>query len=90
MREKYESLSLAALKDVAKARGLKGISTMKKADLVDRMVAEDEKEEAQKAKTAPVKAEVTKAEVARTPARDTLLCEKNVEKVQTDQILEKW
>ena len=69
MREKYESLSLAALKDVAKARGLKGISTMKKADLVDRMVAEDEKEEAQKAKTAPVKAEVTKAEVARTPAR---------------------
>ena len=30
MREKYESLPLATLKDLAKARGLKGISTMKK------------------------------------------------------------
>ena len=30
MREKYESLSLGALKEVAKARGLKGISTLKK------------------------------------------------------------
>ena len=29
MREKYESLSLVVLKDLAKARGLKGISTMK-------------------------------------------------------------
>ena len=31
MREKYESLSLATLKDLAKARGLKGISTLEKA-----------------------------------------------------------
>ena len=30
MREKYESLSLATLKDLAKARGLKGISTLRK------------------------------------------------------------
>ena len=41
MREKYESLPLATLKDLAKARGLKGISTMKKAE---RMREEDEKE----------------------------------------------
>ena len=33
MREKYESLSLVVLKDLAKARGLKGISTMKKGEL---------------------------------------------------------
>ena len=45
MREKYESLALKELKAVAKARGLKNISTLKKADLVDRMVAEDEKEQ---------------------------------------------
>ena len=32
MKEKYESLPLATLKDLAKARGLKGISTMKKAE----------------------------------------------------------
>lgn len=43
MREKYESLSLTALKDVAKARGIKNISTMKKSDLVDAMLVEDEK-----------------------------------------------
>lgn len=44
MREKYESLPLATLKDLAKARGLKGISTMKKAELIEHMLEEDEKE----------------------------------------------
>ena len=33
MREKYESLALADLKAIAKARGLKGTSAMKKATL---------------------------------------------------------
>ena len=41
MREKYESLSVAALKDLAKARGLKNISGLKKAEVVDAMLAED-------------------------------------------------
>lgn len=44
MREKYESLPLATLKELAKARELKGVSTMKKAELVERMLEEDEKE----------------------------------------------
>ena len=44
MREKYESLSLATLKDLAKARGLKGISGLKKAELIERMLEEDEKD----------------------------------------------
>ena len=44
MREKYESLPLATLKELAKARRLKGISTMKKAELIERMLEEDEKE----------------------------------------------
>ena len=47
MREKYESLGLADLKAIAKARGLKGTSTMKKADLVELMLAEDEKDKAE-------------------------------------------
>ncbi len=42
MREKYESLSLAVLKDLAKARGLKGVSALKKADLIERMLEQDE------------------------------------------------
>ncbi len=46
MREKYESLALADLKAVAKARGIKGTSTMKKAEIVTLMLAEDEKDKA--------------------------------------------
>lgn len=44
MREKYESLSLTVLKDLAKARNIKGVTGMKKAELVERMLEEDEKE----------------------------------------------
>ena len=43
MREKYESLALVQLKELAKHRGLKGTSTMKKAELVEAMLAEDER-----------------------------------------------
>ncbi len=43
MREKYESLSLAVLKDLAKARGMKGISTLRKPALIERMLEEDAK-----------------------------------------------
>lgn len=44
MKEKYESLSLVVLKDLAKARGMKNISAMKKGELVEAMLLEDEKE----------------------------------------------
>ena len=50
MKEKYESLSLTALRDVAKARGLRGISTLKKAELVEAMLAEDEKDSVKEVK----------------------------------------
>ena len=46
MKEKYESLALADLKGIAKARGLKGTSSMKKAELIELMLAEDEKDKA--------------------------------------------
>ena len=48
MREKYESLPLAELKAVAKARGIKGISTMKKDEVVEVMLQEDERERKEK------------------------------------------
>lgn len=51
MREKYESLPLATLRDLAKTRGLKGISALKKAELVERMLEEDEKEKNEKQET---------------------------------------
>ena len=48
MREKYESLSLVVLKDIAKTRGMKHISSMKKQELVDAMLKRDEEEENKK------------------------------------------
>ena len=44
MREKYESLALVDLKEIAKARGIKGTSGMKKAEIIEAMLLEDEKE----------------------------------------------
>ena len=43
MREKYETLSAVALKELAKARGLKGLSGLKKEELIIRMLEEDER-----------------------------------------------
>ncbi|MCR5508290.1 MAG: transcription termination factor Rho [Lachnospiraceae bacterium] len=45
-RAKYETLALVVLKDLAKARGIKGITSMKKADVVEAMVKKDEEDEA--------------------------------------------
>ena len=45
MREKYESLAVAVLRDLAKTRGISGTSSMKKADLVEAMLTLDEKEQ---------------------------------------------
>ena len=51
MREKYESLAVSDLRELAKVRGIKGTSTMKKADLVEAMLEEDEKTKASQEKT---------------------------------------
>ena len=59
MREKYESLAATVLRELAKARGIKNTSTMKKADLVEAMLAEDAKDTA--VKSEEVKATETKA-----------------------------
>ena len=75
MREKYESLALVQLKELAKVRGIKGVSTMKKAEVVEAMLAEDEKDRAREetaraekstGKAEPVRAESPRGESART------------------------
>ncbi len=69
MREKYESLALADLKAIAKARGLKGTSTMKKAELIELMLAEDEKDkEKEKEKAQRRSAAADAAPVRQAPA----------------------
>ena len=48
MREKYETLALVDLKAIAKSRGIKGTSSMKKEDVINAMVELDEKEKLEK------------------------------------------
>jgi len=68
MREKYESLSVTILRDLAKARGIKGASAMKKADLVEAMLAQDEIDKQNE--PAGVKSEpAVKAEKTERPAK---------------------
>ena len=50
MREKYESLPVATLRDLAKARGIKGVSAAKKAEIIELMLQEDEKEKKEEKK----------------------------------------
>jgi len=67
MREKYESLPLATLKELAKARGIKGISTAKKAEVIELMLLEDEKD---KEKEKESKKETVKEMSANTGDKD--------------------
>ena len=49
MKEKDESLSLAVLRDIAKSRGIKGTSAMRKEAVIEAMLAEDAKAAASEA-----------------------------------------
>ena len=55
MREKLETRSLAELKEMAKNVGLKGISGLRKAELIDLLCAQEEKSQKNKAETVTVK-----------------------------------
>jgi len=59
MREKYESLALADLRAIAKSRGIKGTSAMKKAQVVEAMLALDSEEGQEVAQSAVKKGSVT-------------------------------
>ena len=45
-KERYESLALQNLREIAKKRGMKKISTLKKADLIDALLKKDEEDAA--------------------------------------------
>ena len=62
MRERYESIALADLKAMAKNRGIKGVSTMKKSDLVEAMLAKDEEETVADTKSVSIKKDDIKKE----------------------------
>ncbi len=87
MREKYESLALVQLKELAKIRGIKGVSTMKKAEVVDAMLTEDEKDKAREETTKPAEnaaknpVEKPAENAARNPVEKP--AEKTVEKAES-------
>lgn len=64
MREKYESLGVTVLRDLAKSRGIKATSAMKKNDLIEAMLALDEKEQNTKAAEKPTDKPAEKPERA--------------------------
>lgn len=73
MREKYETLALTVLKELAKTRGIKSVSAMKKAEVIDAMVALDEAENAgkQEEKTAESTADVQQSSAAAADRKET-------------------
>lgn len=86
MREKYQSLALADLKEIAKSRGIKGTSGMKKADIIEAMVALDE--EAEGRPGTPVRTE-EKGDVAdkaaAAPKKSRSVSEKPLEKTAPEK-----
>lgn len=54
-REQYEALSVVALKEIAKNRGIRHISALKKREVIERMLAEDAKEQGTAPQTAETK-----------------------------------
>ncbi|MBQ0000950.1 MAG: transcription termination factor Rho [Clostridiales bacterium] len=60
MREKYESLSLSVLRELAKARGLKSITALRKSELIEVMLEEDRKDAEKAAEQQPKPARVTR------------------------------
>lgn len=64
MKEKYESLPTTTLKELAKARGLKNVSAMRKAEVVEAMLLEDAKDaKAKEASTMETKRAERKVEI---------------------------
>ncbi|MBQ9589465.1 MAG: Rho termination factor N-terminal domain-containing protein [Butyrivibrio sp.] len=64
MREKYETLKLSDLRDIAKKRGIKGVAALKKADIIEMMCQMDDQDrrenEAAETKVEEAKVEETK------------------------------
>ena len=75
-REKYESLPLATLKELAKARKMRGVSTLKKSDLINAMLEQDEKDERAAA--------AAEQEAAKAEAKEEVKEELREKKVETD------
>ena len=75
MREKYETLAVNDLRAIAKVRGIKGCSTMKKSELIEAMLVQDEKDKQakmaqQQEETAAQRNESPEKKEVREPKKD--------------------
>ena len=57
MREKYESLPLSTLKDIARDRGITRLSGMRKAEVIEALLATDPKPAQEKASREGIEAD---------------------------------
>ena len=71
MRERYETLKLPDLRALAKIRGIKSVTTLKKSEIIDAMVALDESEAASAKPVEPKAAEQKKDEKKPVEAKET-------------------
>ena len=69
MREKLQTLPLTQLKELAKAQGIKGVTGMRKADLIDKLCRLAEQEEIIKTAVAPPQLRQTGQTETRTESR---------------------
>ncbi len=70
MREKLQSFTLSQLKEIAKSAGLKGITGLKKEELIERLVELDEKMQSEKAaKEAEEKKTESKSSEKKAPSK---------------------
>ena len=67
MREKLETLTLAALRDLAKQNGIKSVTTMKKSELIDALLGLAEEQVKEKNKSEEKPKEKAKAEAKTEP-----------------------
>ena len=80
MREKYESLAVADLKAIAKSRGIKGTSLMKKEEVIVAMLEMDEKEKAVAVGNVSVKETATRVRNEQENTEQNSIQEENGEK----------
>ena len=87
MREKLESLSLAVLKELAKEKEIKGVSTMKKKDLVEALLlASNEADKPTRTRKTSKKEDVSEAENNENSVNEEETAEEQTKR--TDGILE--
>ena len=84
-RERYQTLPLSELRALAKARGLKGVSTLRKDALIDRMVDEDGKAPAQEEKKSRSPGGRTEKTRARAESRSEKSKRESREEPKTEQ-----